>query len=300
MYDLKMTAEEIAAKAAEFRKPEVYDWDEIGKNTVPDDVVTTEERYIQTGAGETHIYIHKPVKTSGEPLPLLVYLHGGGHMRGYRETDKVLNRIFAAEANCLVVDVDYHLAPEFPYPVALNECYDVVIWAREKAAELNINPDKIALAGLSAGGNLVAALAIMAKDRKGFAPLLQVLCYPVLDLDTDSLERPEGSLRTRTVQRYLRYIYIHKDLSVSKHPYVSPVYSEEDVLHGIAPALIITAEHDNIREEAEQYASNLIKAGVHVTAKRFKKSDHAFMIKLKEEYREALDLITDSLRKCFM
>jgi len=298
MYDLKMTPEEIAQKAEAVRNNIPYEKDLIDLNTLPDDVVTTEERFITTGAGETHIYIHRPAKTTGEPLPLLIYIHGGAHIKPYRETDRVLCRIISSRVGCVIVDIDYKLAPEYPYPIALNECYDTVMWAIENAKELNVIPEKLALIGNSAGGNLVAALAIMAKDRKGFKPLLQVLDYPVLDLDTDPLEK-SGEMKTREAQRYIRYIYIHKMLHHSRHPYVSPVFADEETIKDIAPALIITAQHDNLLKEAEDYAMNLIAAGVPVTVKRFKNSKHAFLINLHDEYKEALDVIVDGLKKCY-
>lgn len=261
------------------------------------------ERLIPTRAGDTRVLIVRPPNGclgSGEPpLPLFVNIHGGGFVRGYDRRDTMFSALVAERVGCLVIDIDYRLAPEFPFPTALHECYDVVVWALANAATLNIDPTRLAIGGHSAGGNLTAAVCLMANHSKDFAPLLQILDYPFLDGVTDPADKLEpNSIFPVDRLRAFNALYSRTPEDLAD-PYLSPVCATPDMLTGLPPALILTAGLDCLRFEAERYAVMLESAGVTVTRRAFNDSDHGFVVHCRAEYRAAQDAIVEALSQAF-
>ena len=179
-----MTYEEKLQLAAEIRKGMVVD------PVIPDGLETYLERverreaWILTSQGDSHVYILKEKGRKGI-LPLYVNIHGGGFVRPHMDRDILFASRITCEAKCVTLDLDYRLAPEYPYPAAINECYEIVQWAVRHAEELGIDPERVAVGGHSSGGTLAAALAIKANQTKEFRLCLQILDYPAMDMYTD-------------------------------------------------------------------------------------------------------------------
>jgi acetyl esterase len=211
--------------------------------------------------------------------PLFVLLHGGGFVIGDLDTADNLARFICRRAGCAVLSVDYRLAPEQPYPAAVQDCFAAVQWAVEHAAELSGDPRRVLVGGDSAGGTLTVVVALMA--RKNGSPRLagQILFYAAVNaaaLDTPSYkefgEKPLG-LTTRDMEWFLdQYTPNPHD---RLDPLVSPLLSED--LHGLPPALVVTAEFDVLRDEGEAYASRLNDAGVPVKLMRCNGMIHGFL-----------------------
>ncbi|OBR95519.1 carboxylesterase NlhH [Clostridium ragsdalei P11] len=260
--------------------------------------VTCEERNIHTRDGDAHIYIVSP-KENKKVYPLYINLHGGGFVREYQKRDTLLSSKIASKLGCKVISVDYKLAPEHPFPSALNECYDIVKWAFDNAADLSVDRDRISVGGHSAGGNLTAAIAIMANQSKDFKIKLQILDYAFLDAATD----PKDKITDKDVipvdrMRAFNSLYIENEKDKS-NPLVSPVFATKEMLTGLPPALVITAGKDCFRFEGEKYAMMMVEVGTEVKIKRFLNSKHGFVENCREEFKEAQKLIIETLSQSF-
>ena len=256
------------------------------------------ESTIPTREGDSHVYMVEP-KGKKEKYPLFVNIHGGGFVRGYQKRDTIFSAYIADSLGCKVIDIDYRLAPEYPFPIPVNECYDVVKWAFHNAESLKIDTERIAVGGHSAGGNLTAAIALMANQTKHFKLCYQIMDYPFLDAMTDPAEKiAEGSIFPVDRMKNFSACYLENEEDYS-NPFHSLVCAEKEQLKGLPPALIITAGKDVLRHEAERYALMLIHAGVRVTMKSYMESDHGFMIHGLDEFREARDLVVDELAHVF-
>ena len=206
--------------------------------------------------------------------PVMVWIHGGGWVIGSASESAATARNLAALADCVVVSVDYRLAPEHPAPAAVDDCSAVVAWLLDHATELGGDPTRIAVGGDSAGGNLAALVALEYGERLAF----QALVYPVTDLTLSHPsmdENAEGYLLTKAGMKWFvgHYLQGHTDPA---SPTVSPLHAADSVLATAAPAYVITAEFDPLRDEGEAYAARLAAAGVAVTAERFDGLIHAF------------------------
>lgn len=262
------------------------------------DRASVEERRIPTREGDTRILL-LGASRPGRPRPLYINIHGGGFVRPYDTRDTMFCALVAERLDCVVIDIDYRLAPEFPFPTALHECYDVVRWAIANAGALNVDPDRLAIGGHSAGGNLTAAICLMANQSGDFSPRLQILDYPFLDAVTDPADKLEAnSIFPVERLRAFNTLYARTPEDLA-NPYLSPVCASPDMLTGLPPALILTAGLDCLRFEAERYAAMLAAAGVAVTRREFSQSDHGFVVHCRAEYRAAQDTIVDALRQAF-
>jgi acetyl esterase len=262
------------------------------------DRVDWKEEIIPTREGDSRVILVSP-RTVEEPCPLFINMHGGGFVRGYEKRDTVFSALLAESLGCKVIDIDYRLAPEHPFPSALNECYDVVKWSFDHADFLKIDRKRIALGGHSAGGNFTAAIALMANQTRDFSLCLQILDYPFLDAVTDPAEKaePENLLPVERM-RFFSRLYMENEEDYS-NPFFSLVCATPEMLKGLPPALIITAGKDCLRKEAERYAMMLIHAGVDVRMRCFLESNHGFIIHGLAEYREARNLIINALEEAF-
>ena len=208
--------------------------------------------------------------------PLLVFYHGGGFMFGDLDTHDRLCRLICRDAGIQVLSVDYRLAPEHPAPAALEDGYAAYRWALSHLDDLEADPAKVCVGGDSAGGNVAAVVAHQARDE-GIAPALQLLLYPATDLGTETASQKlfaEGFLLTAKDLRLLWACYLDGSGVDVADPRVSPLRSKD--LAGLAPAIVVTAGFDPLRDEGESYASALEAAGNVVNLHRFGSMIHGF------------------------
>jgi acetyl esterase len=218
--------------------------------------------------------IYMPYGTG--PFPVLVYLHGGGWVIGDLEAYDATCRALTNAAGCLVVAMEYRLAPEHKFPAAPEDCYAATCWVAANAAAIGGDPRRIAVGGDSAGGNLAAVVAQMARDRGGPALVYQLLVYPVTNYGYDTAsyeENAEGYLLTRNAMVWFWNHYL-RSAADGNNPLASPLRASD--LRDLPPAMVLTAEFDPLRDEGEAYAMRLQEAGVPVTLKRYTGTIHGF------------------------
>jgi acetyl esterase len=233
-----------------------------------------EDRTIPGPAGEIPIRIYRPADDG--PLPALVYFHGGGWVICNIGTHDAVCRSLANGSGCVVISVEYRLAPEHPFPAAAEDAYAATRWVVENAAALGVDPARVAVGGDSAGGNLTAAVTLMARDQGGPPLAFQLLVYPVTDASYDTAsytENAEGYMLTRVSMEWFWNHYL-RDEADRTNPLASPLRAES--LSGLPPALVITAEFDPLRDEGEAYADRLRQAGVPVVCSRYDGMIHGF------------------------
>lgn len=205
----------------------------------------------------------------------LVYFHGGGFVIGDLDIEEERCVALARQASCVVVSVDYRLAPEHPYPTPVEDCYSALTWVAEHAPELSIDEGRLAIGGCSAGGALTATVAQLCRDRGTVSPAMQALFYPVLDA---SLTEPSMSaLLDEEELRETRQMwedYLGEDAGAAQANGASPAHCED--LSGLPPAYIVAAELDALRDEAISYARALLCAGISVELQVWPKTPHAF------------------------
>jgi acetyl esterase len=229
--------------------------------------------------GDISIKIVRPPKTSGT-LPVIIYFHGGGWIRGSYNTHDRLVREIANGTQAAVVFVEYEPSPEAQYPVAIEQAYAATKYIADHDKEFNLDSSRLAVAGDSVGGNMAAVVTLLARERGGPRIQYQVLFYPVTDanLDNGSYHKfAEGPGLTRAAMEWFWNAYA-PDLATRKQPTVSPLQSSIEQLRGLPPALVITDENDVLRDEGEAYARKLMQAGVAVTAVRYLGTIHDFVM----------------------
>jgi acetyl esterase len=225
-------------------------------------------------AGAVPIRIYRP--SARRPLPTLVYFHGGGWVIGSVEVYDGTVRDLANASGCMVVSVEYRLAPEHKFPAAADDAYAATRWVAEHADEIGADPARLAVGGDSAGGNLAAAVALMARDRGGPALAYQLLIYPVTDhaFETPSYhENAQGYGLTRAQMIWFSGHYLRTPADADD-PLASPLRATS--LRGLPPALVVTAGYDPLRDEAERYAERLAADGVAVRVERYPGLIHGF------------------------
>jgi acetyl esterase len=231
------------------------------------------ELTVPGAAGPLRVRLYKPSATRN--LPLILYYHGGGFVICTLEMYDDSCRFLANASGCAVASIDYRLAPETPFPGPLEDCYLALEHLARHGAELGIDPTRLAVAGDSAGGNLAAATALLARDRKGPALRYQGLIYPCLDPACDSPSQnafAEGYLLTRTGMLWYWEQYLQKPGDAG-NPLAAPPLAQ---LSGLPPATVLTAEYDPLRDEGEDYADKLRAANTAVTGRRYLGMVHGF------------------------
>jgi acetyl esterase len=232
-----------------------------------------EDTVADTAHGPVPVRIYRPSEHRGRPLPAVLNFHGGGFVSGDPQQSQWWCSSVAHDAEAVVVSVDYRLAPEYPYPAAPEDCYAATVWTVEHAGELGIDRSRLAVMGDSAGGNLAAVVALMAKDRGGPRIALQVLIYPAVDLLNAYPSEDENEFAP---------IVGKADLSVSdiycpgheREPYASPLFGD---LGGVAPALIQTAQHDPLRDQGAVFAEALRSVDVPVRLTNYVDAVHGYI-----------------------
>ncbi len=226
--------------------------------------------------------------------PTLLYLHGGGWVLGDLESADPLCRRLANASECAIVSLDYPLAPEHPYPAAAEAAYAAVMWLRAHGGAIGVDADRIAVGGDSAGANLAAAVALMTRDRGEPALRLQLLLFPPTDATVRSPPTRSTPLLSRAEMTWFWRHYLGRDRG-AVGPYASPLHAD---VGGVAPALVVTAEHDVLREEGDEYAEKLRGAGIPVRHRCYAGMVHGFLGLAGElsEAAEALREIAAELR----
>jgi acetyl esterase len=271
----------------------------FGTMDEPPTVASVEDRVIPGPVGDLPVRIYTPA--SEAPRPVMAYFHGGGFVFCSIDTHDGTCRRLANATGAVVVNVEYRLAPECPFPAATDDCYVATVWTHEHADELGADPSRLVVAGDSAGGNLATVVAQMARER-GTPPIaFQVLVYPVIDAACDSpsyAQNAEGYFLEKRDMQWFWDQYLGADGN-GADPLVSPCRATD--LSGLPPAVVITAEYDPLRDEGEAYAAALEAAGVPVTMRRYDGMIHGFvsMPMLFPEADEAMERITGALHSVF-
>jgi acetyl esterase len=258
---------------------------------VGDHVVTVE-------GGEITVRVYTP--DGRPPFAGHLYFHGGGFWTGTVEQYDRFCRRIAKDAHCVVASVDYRLAPENPFPTAPEDGYAALRWLAANSSQLGIDPARLSIGGVSAGANLAAVVALMARDRGGPPLVFQALELPYTDMTMSSPsidENGDGYLVTRADLELCRSYYL-SDPSDARHPYASPLLAGD--LSGLPPAFVTTAEFDPLRDEGEAYARRLEEAGVPTTVRRWEGQIHGsqhYDKVLPEESKEHHALLIQALRQ---
>lgn len=262
------------------------------------DVHRVEDGSIPGPRGGIRIRIYRPEAPG--PRPVVVFFHGSGFVICSIDTHDGLCRQICLRTDAVVVSVDYALAPENKFPAAPDDCLAATRWVARQAAELGGDPDRIALAGDSAGGTLAAVTALRVRDEGGPSIKALLLLYPVTDYPEPGtpsyVERAEGYGLTSDTMRWFWANYLN-DPSEGAHPHASPYRA--DNLAGLPATYVMTAEFDPLRDEGEMFAGRLRKAGVPVELRRYSDMNHGFIswVGLIDRSGEALDAACGWLRR---
>ena len=249
--------------------------------------------------GNVRVRIYTPEGQG--PFPVLVWYHGGGWVVGDLESADPTARHLCKGAECVVVSVDYRLSPETKFPGPAEDCYAATVWAAKNAASIGGDASRLAVGGDSAGGNLAAAISLMAADRGGPDIVHQLLVYPVTERNYETpsySQNAEGFLLARDAMIWYWDAYL-ADAADAANPYAAPMKAEN--LAGQPSALVITAEYDPLRDEGEAYGRRLQEAGVETTISRYEGMIHGFfgMVGVMDKSGQVMEEATSALRAAF-
>jgi acetyl esterase len=262
------------------------------------EVQRVDDRTVPGPDGDIPVRVYTPAEATSADRGVLVWFHGGGWVIGDLETADPTCRMLAEGSGCVVVSVDYRLAPEHPAPAALDDCLAALVWTAENAELLGVDATRIAVGGDSAGGNLAALVCQRVRDDFGPQIDFQLLVYPVTDLTAglpSYTENGEGYFLTRSAMEWFIAHYLAGAID-PKDPSVSPLHAGS--LAGLPKAMVITAEFDPLRDEGEAYALRLRESGVEVEAIRYDGQIHGFfgMATMLDDGRVAVTLAAAALR----
>ncbi|HYW75632.1 MAG TPA: alpha/beta hydrolase [Gammaproteobacteria bacterium] len=260
--------------------------------------VETRDVKIEAPNGTVPLRIYSP-RTDGVK-PVLLYFHGGGFVIGGIDTFEGVTSSLAEKTGCIVVAVGYRLAPEYKFPTAVEDSYAALKWVAENASDINGNPNKIAVVGESAGGNLAAVCALLARDNSGPSIKLQVLIYPATapnPAEFSSYEQyGEGYLLTSRSVDYFRRLYFDQT-QITDDYRAAPLLAND--LSNLPPATMIVARYDPLRDEGLAYAQRLTEAGTHVMVTEYLGMTHAFftMTGAVDAAGQAVDQVASAVRQ---
>lgn len=267
---------------------------------MPPSMVDTTGQSVPVEGGFIHVRIYTP-KSGTAPFPGIVYYHGGGWVIANLDTYDASARALAEQAGAVVVSVAYRQAPEYKFPTAHNDSYAAYKWVVDNAASINVDPAKVAIGGESAGGNLAAAVSMMARDSSITVPVHQLLVYPIADYNfaTESYQEYANAkpLSTPLMQWFFNH-YLNSPAE-GNDPRISLVKVTD--LSGLPPATVINAEIDPLQTEGQSFADKLKAAGIPVTSQVYEGVTHEFfgMATVVPEAKEAQNLATNELKKSF-
>jgi len=244
---------------------------ELGGDEQP--VHSVADRKIPGDGGLLGVRVYRP--SAAAALPGLVYFHGGGFVLGGLDMNDRPCRALANQSGCVVISVDYRLAPEHPFPAAADDAYAATSFVAENAASFGVDRARVAVAGDSAGGNLAAVVALRARDSGGPALAFQLLVYPLVDFTDESpsmRDFADGHFLTAAGLHWFAGHYLPPSVD-RRQPWVSPLHTN---LKGLPPALVMTAECDPLRDQGETFAKRLQDAGVPAELKRYDGMFHPF------------------------
>jgi acetyl esterase len=260
------------------------------------EMARVEDHIVARDDGDVPLRVLVPIEP---PQGVIVFYHGGGWVMGKIDEYETMARKIAERTSCAVVLVEYRLAPEHRYPTAVDDSYAALEWVAEHLSDIAGTEDPLMVAGDSAGGNLAAIMAVRARDRSGPRIALQILIYPVTDADFDrsSFADPENQLlltKDAMVWAWDQYL---PDPSRRAEPDASPLRTPD--LAGLPPVVVLTAEHDVLRDEGEAYADRLEEAGVPVDRRRYAGQMHGFFTQLMLPGSEAgFQQVVKAVRAC--
>jgi acetyl esterase len=264
-----------------------------------EDIAEVRDILVPGPAGQLPVRVYHP--SPGKTLPLVIYFHGGGWVIGDLEIVDRPCRALANASQCVVASVNYRLSPETKFPGPVEDCYAATRWLAENTQAIGADSRFVAVAGDSAGGNLAAAVSLMARDRGGPAIAYQLLIYPVTAPAQGTQfasyrDNAEGYLLTRASMEWFWDHYLTSS-DDGKNPYASPLLASD--LSGLPPAMVITAEFDPLRDEGLAYAQRLRDAGVSVKSSHYDGMIHGFfwMAGALDRGRELMTEIASELRK---
>jgi len=266
---------------------------------VPASMVDTTGKEISVAGGKVHLRIYRP-KNTPEPLPIILYYHGGGFALANIQVYNASAQALAAQVKAIVISVAYRLAPENKFPTAHNDAFAAYEWAVKNAVELKADPAKIAVVGESAGGNLAANVSIMARDKHIMIPLHQVLIYPIAqpNMDTESYKLyQDAKPLNKPMMEWFMQQYLNTSLEM-QDPKIALVNAN---LKGLPSTTIITAEIDPLNSDGVLLANKLAEAGVKVNSRNYEGVTHEFygMALLVPEAKQAQQYVADHLKEAF-
>ncbi len=238
------------------------------------------------------LYMHR-AKSRTENCPIHIYIHGGGFVYPHADCDSMFSSYLADRIGGIVVDLDYTTSGTAPWPVAFDQCYDAARYTFAQCADWGGDENRISAGGYSAGGTLVAGMALKAADTGDFRLCLQVLGYPLLDSVNSPVYKKGAYPRILPLDRELAFseLYFRGDTEAAASVYSSPCYAADEQLKKLPRTLILSAEGCNFRFENEEYAGRLASVGVEVTVKRFLDTCHGFIPHFGNHWRAAAELI---------
>ncbi len=256
-----------------------------------------EAREIQADGRSIPVICYRPLDEPDEVLPVLISIHGGGFIMAHAWMDGPYCRRIAAEAHCMVVSVEYRLAPEHPFPAGLEDCYECTRWVATHARDLRADPDRLVIGGYSAGANLSTAVCLMARERREFRLRHQILCYGPFDL-TDRAAGASGRDNSGAENPAALFNLCYLQGTVpAKTPLASPLLAED--LTGLPDALLIVGSEDTLMRDSTAYAQRLIEAGVRAELRVFPNAGHAFTHEQTAQAEEAWRIICQRLHTVF-
>lgn len=275
-------------------------WDDFKEEV--EAVGAVENIVVENDIRKTPIRMYYP-KTGEDTYPVFVWVHGGGFVLGDLEVYDAICRKITNSVDCVVISIDYGLAPEHKFPEPLEECYCVIKWISDNSSDLKIDPQRLAIGGDSAGGTLCAVICQLARERKEFPIIYQILINTMFDVlgqtnPASRVENGEGYRLTAKGNEWFVRQYL-EELKDASNPRVSPLLAES--FSDLPPACIITSEYDLLRDEGEDYARRLSQSGVEVCLKRYEGIIHGFfnMQATLDEARDALALVCKNLKATF-
>lgn len=270
-----------------------------GESLNPEAVASIQHLNIPGPSGEITLNVYTP--NGHGPFPVIVYFHGGGFVIADSKVYESSIRALANSAEAVVVAVDYHLAPEYKFPSQPNEAYTAFKWVVANAAQINGDPQRVAVAGESAGGNLAAVVSLMARDHKETAPVHQLLIYPVVDNEmlNESYLRNEQARPLNPMMMKWFFNHYVKQLSEANNPYALP--NKASSLQGLPSTTIITAEIDPLYSEGKAFAERLQAEGVQVNHRHYDGVTHEFfgMGAVLPKAKDAQAFASSELKKSF-